>query len=463
MRYHKKRLTVSLLAPAFLIATFTFSRFAQAATITIVNLDGPGEGLNDSTPVAPVGGNPGITLGAQRLNAFQAAADLWGARLESSVEIRVGAHFDPLLPCSNTSGILGGAGSTVGVRDFMGAPVANTWFSIASANSLAGVDLDPTHDDIGATFNSNVGTAGCLAASGWYYGLDASPLSNEVDFVSVVLHELAHGLGFVTFVNLATGAKLMGFNDTFMRFLEDHSTGKLYPNMTNAERVTASVNTGNLHWVGSNVVAAGDFLIAGRDPVSGHVEMFAPNPQQAAASVDHFSNALLPNELMEPAYTGPNHTINLTAELLKDIGWHTLGQTAPVGVLENPRNGSTASGISTISGWVCNATQVELQIDGFPVQAAYGTSRKDTIPVCGDENNGFGLLINWNILGNGPRTIVAFADGVEFARATFTVATLGQQFLTGASGTFLVPNFAGRNVIIQWQESLQNFGIVGTQ
>lgn len=137
--------------------------------------------------------------------------------------------------------------------------------------------------------------------------------------------------------------------------------------------------------------------------------------------------------------------------------------TAPTGALENPRQGSTVSGISTISGWVCNATQVELQIDGFPVQAAYGTSRKDTIPVCGDENNGFGLLINWNVLGNGPRTIVAFADGVEFARATFTVATLGQEFLTGASGTFLVPNFAGRNVIIQWQESLQNFGIVGTQ
>ncbi len=137
--------------------------------------------------------------------------------------------------------------------------------------------------------------------------------------------------------------------------------------------------------------------------------------------------------------------------------------TAPTGALENPRQGGVVSGISTISGWVCNATQVELQIDGFPVQAAYGTSRKDTISVCGNENTGFGLLTNWNILGNGPRTIVAFADGVEFARATFTVATPGQEFLTGASGTYLVPNFAGRNVIIQWQESLQNFGIVGTQ
>jgi hypothetical protein len=135
----------------------------------------------------------------------------------------------------------------------------------------------------------------------------------------------------------------------------------------------------------------------------------------------------------------------------------------PPGVLENPRQGGVVSGISTISGWVCNANQVELRIDGFSVLAAYGTSREDTRSVCGDANNGFGLLFNWNLLGDGPRTIVAHVDGVEFARATFTVATLGQEFLTGASGTFLIPNFAGRNVIIQWQESLQNFGIIGTQ
>ena len=321
MRSHKTRLLLSLLALAFVIVTVPFFRFAQAATITVVNLDGPGEGFNDPTPVAPVGGNPATTLGAQRLNAFQAAADLWGTLLNSSVTIRVGANFDPL-SCSTTSGTLGSAGPENVIRDFTGAPVANTWFPLALANSLAGVDLDPSGDDIGATFNSNVGTAGCLSASGWYYGLDANPPSNRIDLVAVVLHELGHGLGFSTLVNLATGAKALGFNDTYMRFLENHSTGKLYPNMTNAERVAASMDTGDLHWVGPNVVAASGFLTSGGDPVSGHVEMFAPNPQQPGSSVSHFSNALFPNELMEPAYTGPNHDVALTAELFKDIGWN---------------------------------------------------------------------------------------------------------------------------------------------
>ncbi len=133
------------------------------------------------------------------------------------------------------------------------------------------------------------------------------------------------------------------------------------------------------------------------------------------------------------------------------------------GVLENPRPGAFVSGISTISGWICSASRVDVQIDGSPLQAAYGTSRVDTIPVCGDENNGFGVLFNWNLLANGSHTVVALADGVEFARATFTVTTLGEEFLRGASGTYLLPDFAGRNVTVQWQENLQNFVIVGTQ
>lgn len=136
---------------------------------------------------------------------------------------------------------------------------------------------------------------------------------------------------------------------------------------------------------------------------------------------------------------------------------------APLGVLESPRQGGTGSGIITIFGWVCSATQVELRIDGSPILAVYGSSREDTRSTCGDADNGFSLLFNLNILGDGLHTIVAYADGVEFARATFTVATLGQEFLTGASGTYVLPNFAGRNVIVQWQESIQNFGIVGTQ
>ena len=54
--------------------------------------------------------------------------------------------------------------------------------------------------------------------------------------------------------------------------------------------------------------------------------------------------------------------------------------------------------------------------------------------VCGDSDNGFGLLFNWNLLGDGTHTVRALADGVEFDSATFTVTTLGKEFVRGAEG-----------------------------
>ena len=135
---------------------------SQAATLTIVNSDGPGEGFNDASAVTPVGGNTGTTLGQQRLIAFQAAADIWGAVLESVVEIRIQASFD-LLSCSPSSAILGSAVALQIVRDFPGAPFAGTWYHVALGNALAGVDLS-IGDDIRAIFNSAIdNNNNCLA------------------------------------------------------------------------------------------------------------------------------------------------------------------------------------------------------------------------------------------------------------------------------------------------------------
>ena len=133
--------------------------------------------------------------------------------------------------------------------------------------------------------------------------------------------------------------------------------------------------------------------------------------------------------------------------------------------LENPRPGSFQSGIGVLSGWVCEAERVDLEIDGETVQAAYGTEREDTRSVCGDADNGFGLLFNWNRLGDGMHTVRALADGVEFASATFVVTTFGVEMLSGASGSFPLEGFPqlGSTIIVRWQESLQNFFVEGVE
>src|SRR5262245_13282588 len=137
---------------ASLLVLGGFGSRAHAATITIIVADAAGEGFNDPTPAAPVGGNPGTTVGAQRLFVFQYAAGIWGSLLQSGITIRVNAKFDPML-CTSTSGVLGSAGPTTIWRDFAGARVAGHWYHVALANKLANADLH-TGDDITMTFNS---------------------------------------------------------------------------------------------------------------------------------------------------------------------------------------------------------------------------------------------------------------------------------------------------------------------
>ena len=91
--------------------------------------------------------------------------------------------------------------------------------------------------------------------------------------------------------------------------------------------------------------------------------------------------------------------------------------------------------------------------------AAYGTERLDTGDACGDTNNGFGLLFNWNLLGDGEHAVVASVDGEELGRATVRVTTLGAEFLEGAAGACVVEDFPlpGETVTLEWQQTSQNF------
>ena len=230
------------------LALVCLAAAAQAATITIINNDGPGEGFNDATPAAPVGGNTGTTIGEQRLIVFQQAAAIWGGILPSGVEIRINSTFDPL-SCTATSAVLGSCGATEVFRDFAGVEFPGTWYSKALANKIFGADLDPTTPDMTARFNSNLGNTGCLTGSFWYYGLDHNHGTN-VDLLVVLLHEMAHGLGFQTFTNGTTGAQLAGYPDVFSRFMYDQTTGLHWDEETADQRTASAIVPFKLLWDG---------------------------------------------------------------------------------------------------------------------------------------------------------------------------------------------------------------------
>lgn len=237
--------TVLLLALMFVLLT-NQTVFAGPAQIIIVNINAAGVGFNDPTPATPVGGNTGTTLGEQRLIAFQYAASIWSQRLDSNVPIRIRAQFTPL-----GAGVLGSAGPRQVFRDFPNAPLPGTWYHVALANKLAGVDLNPADDDINANFSTNFN---------FYLGLDNNHGAQN-DLVAVLLHEFAHGLGFSQTANLNTGV-LLGdnvngrFPDSYNTKLLDTNIGLHWNQMTNAQRVTSATSFGRVVWDGAYVTSA---------------------------------------------------------------------------------------------------------------------------------------------------------------------------------------------------------------
>ncbi len=320
-----------------LLALLGAMAVAQAGTdIRVINRDGDGEGFNSARspdPASSLGGNPGLTLGEQRLIAFRHAAAIWAGLLHSPVRIRIDARFDRLA-CDASSAVLGSAGPRTVHRDFQGARIARTWYVQALANALAGRDLARGVSDIDAVFNSRIGTR-CAFPDVWYYGLDGAPPGTAIDFVTVVLHEIAHGLGFLSLVDLATGEKLMGLDDIFMRRLENARTGERYPSLSDRERVRASRSVRALRWTGGQVIDASRLLFEGAD-ADGHVMMYAPRVPELGSSVSHFSTSLRPNQLMEPMYTGPDHVPELDLPLLLDLGWRRAGADLSIDVLDFP-------------------------------------------------------------------------------------------------------------------------------
>ena len=133
----------------------------------------------------------GWTTDAQ--NAFEFAADIWETLLTSPVTIVVDADFGPL-----GENILGGAGPATFRRNFTNAPQASTWYPIATANKLAGYDLEPGIPDIQATFSSSY--------ANWDFGTDSITDPSKISFASVVLHELGHGLGFLGSMRIDNGS-----------------------------------------------------------------------------------------------------------------------------------------------------------------------------------------------------------------------------------------------------------------
>ncbi|WP_225691774.1 tandem-95 repeat protein, partial [Thalassolituus sp. ST750PaO-4] len=310
---------------SFLALTLFGAAQSYAAGIQIVNADGAGEGFNDTTAVSAIGGNTATTLGAQRLAVFNRAADILNATFDIAVTVNVNSSFDPLF-CDTNSATLGSAGAAD--YEFINDGSEWTVYADALANQLQGSDVTPAATEINAQFNSGIGNPGCLQSSGWYLGFD-DPAGSGNSLLSVVLHEIMHGMGFLSLLNPdgSTGATVNGnyVYDPYSKLLYDATQSARVTTLNQSQRAAATINNGNLVWDGTQTNAQLGGFSSGVN--NSRMQMYAPTSYTPGSSVSHFDTAATPNEIMEPQYTEFLDDAGLAKYLLADIGW-TLAATA---------------------------------------------------------------------------------------------------------------------------------------
>ncbi|MCE9660846.1 MAG: peptidase [Burkholderiales bacterium] len=361
-----------------------------AATITVINGDPPNVGFNDPTAVAPVGGNSGTTLGQQRLNVYQAVAAKWGTELNSTVPILVYATWEALT-CDESSAVLGSAGAVFVNANFPNAPFTDTWYNSALANKLAGSDLsegDPTSTDpavivgadIRARFNANLGNATCLPGAPFYLGLDNAH-GNLVDFYSVLLHELGHGLGFQVLTNSQTGKRIgnPALPSMWERFMLDTDTNTTWFAMTDRQRKKSAVNFQGLVWTGASVTAGAPLVLS-----AGKAEAIlntARNPKTFNVGTAEFGPALTPAGITD----FPATIVTQAGELGPGCSPYDAGNAAAVnGQIAVVDRGGCAFVIKTKNAQNAGAVAVVIvnNVAGGPISPA-GSDPTIVIPTVG--------------------------------------------------------------------------------
>lgn len=241
----------------------------------------------------------GSTAEQDVANAY--AAGLWGKQLSGSVPVAVSITFADL--GVGNENVIGQSWQPAVYKS------GNIYYPSALRNQKVGYDINKQMADIRLEFNTKYS---------FYYGTNGICPSGQIDYASVLLHEICHGLGFFPSIDSTTGlygssASTPWIFDTFLYY-----NGARLTASTSATRV-AALTSGALYWDGANAVAANG---------GNRIKLYAPSTYQSGSSVSHWDESVTFSTFMKYAYHGPVHTFNTRKMgLMKDLGWTLAAET----------------------------------------------------------------------------------------------------------------------------------------
>ena len=243
----------------------------------------------------------------QAKEAFQFAVDTWSALVESPVIIRIEATYETL-----NDNVLGSSFPGGLWRNFDNTPQWNVWYPVALAEKIFGRELnEPDEFEIEASFNNT---------ANWYFDVanpDSISGTGKTDFASVVMHELAHGLGFFAVPDVDDDGLgtigLNGFPMAYTTFIEDEDGNNIVEDLENESQVLG------------DAITSRKLFYQGYTNISQNVLLHAPQDFSAGSSVSHLNEnfADSPHELMTPSIGNDKiiHDPGLALDMILDYGW----------------------------------------------------------------------------------------------------------------------------------------------
>lgn len=244
--------------------------------------------------------------------AFQHAVEIWESQITTDITIHVLARWAPL-----GNGILGSASAGTFFTNFEGAQKRGVWYPVSLAEKMARKELNETDEpDIVATFNS--------ANADWHFGINSRPGAGKYDLITIVLHEIGHGLGITHAYEVSgtTGGITEGFNlpVAYETFAENEAGKNLVTGFTPpSTELRLLLTSGKLYFDAPLVRAGNDDKRA---------SLYAPSTYSPGSSIAHLDDNTYPigniNSLMTPFINSSERNLDpgpIVTAILNEIGW----------------------------------------------------------------------------------------------------------------------------------------------
>ena len=213
--------------------------------------------------------------------------------------------------------VIGFAGAGAWRANLSFHPEPNKWYPEALTNEYKGSQHNSSAD-IDVTLDSS---------ANWYFGTDGNPPWNQIDLVTVIIHEVSHGLGFTGTANsngTASGTTLGWLNwpNIYDPYVEDGNGVQTLSLPNNSTTLLNALTSDDLYFSGIYTNGSN----GGTPP-----KIKSDSPYVQGSSYSHLSAEYADETMRSFVVTGDAiHTLDtLGISMMRDMGWSVCNDNCP--------------------------------------------------------------------------------------------------------------------------------------